>query len=140
MVCVSLSHNNDSCIFYFSFPFIYIEAGQVSHECESELVCRWTIDDKVPYFNAGIYLDNKRRIGKVDEILGKIHNIMFTIKMEPGVQSKSFQVNDLVFIGTDKVCKPRNGRRNIFLFVLVSFLFGRPLGGTVSLQSNPFSF
>ena len=75
----------------------------MSHECENELVCKWTLEDKVPYFNSGVYLDNKRRIGKVDEILGKIHNIMFTVKMEPGVQSKSFQPNDLVFVGTDKV-------------------------------------
>jgi H/ACA ribonucleoprotein complex subunit 1 len=46
-------------------PAEIVEAGQVAHECESELLCRWTLTDKVPYFNAGIYLENKRKIGKV---------------------------------------------------------------------------
>ena len=59
--------------------------------------------DKVPYFNAGVYLENKRKIGKVDEILGKVTQMYFTIKMDPGVVAKSFQPNDLVYIGTDKL-------------------------------------
>eukprot|EP00529_Nitzschia_sp_RCC80_P027820 CAMPEP_0113514360 /NCGR_PEP_ID=MMETSP0014_2-20120614/40364_1 /TAXON_ID=2857 /ORGANISM="Nitzschia sp." /LENGTH=248 /DNA_ID=CAMNT_0000410845 /DNA_START=61 /DNA_END=806 /DNA_ORIENTATION=- /assembly_acc=CAM_ASM_000159 len=84
-------------------PAEILEAGSVLHDCESELVCKWTVNDKVPYFNAGVYLENKRKIGKVDEILGKVAEIFFTIKMDPGIQSKSFQPNDLVYIGTDKL-------------------------------------
>lgn len=59
--------------------------------------------DKVPYFNAGVYLENKKKIGKVDEILGKINEVYFTVKMDPGVVAKSFQPKDLVYIGTDKL-------------------------------------
>jgi len=59
--------------------------------------------DKVPYFNAGIYLENKKKIGKVDEILGKINEVYFTVKMDPGVVAKSFQPKDSVYIGTDKL-------------------------------------
>ncbi|KAL7569104.1 hypothetical protein ACA910_016939 [Epithemia clementina (nom. ined.)] len=84
-------------------PAEIVEAGNVAHDCEGELVCRWSLPDKVPYFNAGMYLQNKQKIGKVDEILGKINEVFVTIKLEPGVQSKSFQPNDLVFIGTDKL-------------------------------------
>jgi H/ACA ribonucleoprotein complex subunit 1 len=84
-------------------PSEIIEAGTVVHDCESELVCRWTIADKVPYFNAGVFLENKRKIGKIDEILGPIAEIYFTIKMDQGVLSKSFQPNDSVYIGTDKI-------------------------------------
>eukprot|EP00532_Pseudo-nitzschia_australis_P013746 CAMPEP_0168224808 /NCGR_PEP_ID=MMETSP0140_2-20121125/12304_1 /TAXON_ID=44445 /ORGANISM="Pseudo-nitzschia australis, Strain 10249 10 AB" /LENGTH=220 /DNA_ID=CAMNT_0008155307 /DNA_START=147 /DNA_END=810 /DNA_ORIENTATION=+ len=84
-------------------PAEIVEIGQVLHDCESELVCRWTLDQKVPYFNAGVYLENKRKIGKVDEILGKVAEIFFTVKMDPGVLSKSFQPNDLMYIGTDKL-------------------------------------
>ena len=54
-------------------------------------------------FNAGVYLENKRKIGKVDEILGKVAAIFFTVKMEPGILSKSFQPNDLLYIGTEKL-------------------------------------
>ncbi|KAL3911256.1 MAG: hypothetical protein SGILL_007350 [Bacillariaceae sp.] len=84
-------------------PAEIVEAGSVMHDCESELVCRWTLDEKVPYFNAGVFLENKRKIGKVDEILGKVSETFFTVKMDPGVLSKSFQVNDIVYIGTDKL-------------------------------------
>lgn len=84
-------------------PAEIIEAGVVAHDCESELVCRWKVPEKVPYFNAGVYLENKRKIGKIDEILGKISDIYFTVKMDPGVLSKSFQSNDSVYIGTDKL-------------------------------------
>ena len=84
-------------------PAEIIEAGQVVHDCESELVCQWKVTDKVPYFNAGVFLENKRKIGKIDEILGPISQLYFTIKMDPGVLSKSFQPNDSVYIGTDKL-------------------------------------
>lgn len=61
------------------------------------------MSDKVPYFNAGIYLENKKKIGKVDEILGKINEVYITVKMDPGVVAKSFQPKDMVYIGTDKL-------------------------------------
>ena len=84
-------------------PAEIVEAGSVVHECESELVCLWNVNDKVPYFNAGVYLENKRKIGKVDEILGKVSEIYFTVKMDPGILAKSFQPKDLVYVGTDKL-------------------------------------
>ena len=31
---------------------------------------------QVPYFNAPIYLENKTQIGKVEEILGAINNVV----------------------------------------------------------------
>ena len=80
------------------------EIGKVLHECESELVCKLSqADTKIPYFNAGIYLENKKKIGKVDEIFGPINLVMFTIKMDPGIVAKSFQEEDLVYISPDKL-------------------------------------
>ena len=67
-------------------------------------MCKLTqSESKIPYFNAGIYLENKKKIGKVDEIFGPINLVMFTIKMDPGIIAKSFQEEDLVYIGTDKL-------------------------------------
>ena len=43
------------------------------HPCEGDLVCK-SSGDKVPYFNAPIYLENKSQVGKVDEIFGQISN------------------------------------------------------------------
>lgn len=39
------------------------------HACENEMVCKLTLDD-IPYFNAGIYLENKSKVGKVEDIFG----------------------------------------------------------------------
>jgi H/ACA ribonucleoprotein complex subunit 1 len=42
------------------------------HACEGEAVTKLT-NEKVPYFNAPIYLQNKTQIGKVEEIFGPIN-------------------------------------------------------------------
>jgi H/ACA ribonucleoprotein complex subunit 1 len=31
---------------------------------------------QIPYFNAPIYLENKTQIGKVEEILGSVNNVV----------------------------------------------------------------
>lgn len=54
---------------HFKIFVLYIEIGLYQHPCESQLVCKAT-NDMVPYFNAGVFLENKKQIGKVDEILG----------------------------------------------------------------------
>lgn len=57
----------------------------------------------MPYFNAPMYLQNKSSIGKVDEILGPINQVYFTIKPSEGVQATSFTEGDKVYIGGDKL-------------------------------------
>jgi len=50
-------------------PDFVVEVGQVMHECESEIICKVThSESKIPHFNAGIYLENKKKIGKIDEV------------------------------------------------------------------------
>jgi H/ACA ribonucleoprotein complex subunit 1 len=44
-------------------PEQVIQVGAFLHPCESELVCKST-QDKIPHFNAPIYLENKSKIGK----------------------------------------------------------------------------
>ncbi|KAJ2515123.1 H/ACA snoRNP pseudouridylase subunit [Coemansia sp. RSA 2049] len=83
-------------------PDSVLEAGAFMHSCEGEMVCQLT-NTKVPYFNAPIYLENKTQIGKVDEILGPINKVFFTVKMQEGVISDSFKVSDKVFIAPDKL-------------------------------------
>merc|ERR1711934_499683 len=58
--------------------------------------------DKIPYFNAPIYLENKEKIGKIDEILGSITNVMFSVKTDEGVQASSYQDGDKVYINPMK--------------------------------------
>ncbi|KAG8896825.1 H/ACA snoRNP pseudouridylase subunit [Tulasnella sp. 417] len=58
--------------------------------------------EKVPYFNAPIYLENKNQIGKVDEVLGPVNEVYFTVKMEQGMVASRFQKGDKVYIAGDK--------------------------------------
>ncbi|KAJ2374537.1 H/ACA snoRNP pseudouridylase subunit, partial [Coemansia sp. RSA 2611] len=76
--------------------------GKYMHACEGEMVCRST-SDKVPYFNAPIFLENKTQIGKVDEILGPINEVFFTVKLQDGVVADSFKSQDRVFIAPDRL-------------------------------------
>jgi H/ACA ribonucleoprotein complex subunit 1 len=58
------------------------------HACEGDMVCKST-NEKIPYFNAPIFLENKQQIGRVDEILGPINEV---------VPFPSFFFNILTFV------------------------------------------
>lgn len=80
-----------------------VEIGSFLHPVESEMLCSLTKPQSIPYFNAPIYLENKTQIGKIDEILGPINEVYFTVKMEGGMVASSFKKEDKVFIGGDKL-------------------------------------
>ncbi|CAI4051780.1 hypothetical protein SUVZ_15G2460 [Saccharomyces uvarum] len=83
-------------------PDTVLEMGAFVHPCEGDIVCR-SINTKVPYFNAPIYLENKTQVGKVDEILGPLNEVFFTIKCGDGVQATSFKEGDKFYIAADKL-------------------------------------
>ncbi|KAI9738212.1 MAG: H/ACA snoRNP pseudouridylase subunit [Cirrosporium novae-zelandiae] len=83
-------------------PATVLEMGTFVQACEGELVCE-SINPKIPYFNAPIYLENKTAIGKVDEILGPINQVYFTIKPQEGIVATSFKPGDKFYIGGDKL-------------------------------------
>merc|ERR1711977_496109 len=74
-------------------PDAVLEMGSYLHACEGEIVCE-SINTKIPYFNAPIYLQNKTQIGKVEEVLGPINSVYFTIKTNEGIQAASFKSGD----------------------------------------------
>ncbi|GAA6009268.1 hypothetical protein JCM11491_004251 [Sporobolomyces phaffii] len=84
-------------------PAEVVEIGTFMHAVEGEMLCASTLPSKVPYFNAPIYLPTKAAIGKVDEILGPINEVYFTIKPSAGIVATSFTAGDKVCIGTDKL-------------------------------------
>ncbi|KAL4881363.1 Gar1/Naf1 RNA binding region-domain-containing protein [Aspergillus karnatakaensis] len=83
-------------------PDQVLEMGTVMHACEGEMVCE-SINPKIPYFNAPIYLENKTPIGKVDEVLGPINQVYFTVKPQEGIVATSLKTGDKVYIGGDKL-------------------------------------
>lgn len=113
-------------------PATVLEMGKFIHACEGEMVVEST-NPKVPHFNAPIYLENKVRrfphyilsllcrrstfpptrshcshrpqtaVGKVDEVLGPINQVYFTIKPSEGIQATSFKYGDKFFIAGEKL-------------------------------------
>ena len=93
------------------------------HACEGEMVIEGILE-KVPYFNAPIYLENKTQIGKVEEIMGPIHKYLFSVKTSEGVKADSFKKDD-------KVC---------FRFVFLMYFGPRDhivFGVCVALSASP---
>jgi len=87
----------------FGPPDTVIEMGSFMHAVEDEMLCSSLNPEKVPWFNAPIYLQNKSVIGKVDEILGPINEMYFSVKMNEGMVASSFKKGDKVYIGGDKL-------------------------------------
>ncbi|KAJ0788284.1 putative H/ACA ribonucleoprotein complex, subunit Gar1/Naf1 [Helianthus annuus] len=73
----------------------YAEVSYFVHACEGDAAMKFT-NEKIPYFNALIYLQNKTQIGQVDEIFGPINesvNIFcgfFPVKMLEGIIATSY--------------------------------------------------
>ena len=45
------------------------------HSCEEDLICKCS-NEKIPYFNAPVFLKDKSQIGKVDDIFGPINEFV----------------------------------------------------------------
>lgn len=83
-------------------PESVIEVGVFLHPCESEMVCKST-QDKIPHFNAPIYLENKQKIGKVEEVLGPVNEVYFTVKLDAGINGGSYGPEQKFYISPDKL-------------------------------------
>ncbi|KAJ8366888.1 hypothetical protein AAFF_G00338400 [Aldrovandia affinis] len=73
-------------------PEYVVALGEFMHPCEDDIVCRCvTEENKVPYFNAPVYLENKEQIGKVDEIFGQLREFYFSVKLSENMKASSFK-------------------------------------------------
>lgn len=78
--------------------------GEFMHPCEDDLVCKCkTEENKVPYFNAPVYLDNKEQIGKVDEIFGQLRDFYFSVKLSENMRASSFKKMQKFYIDPAKL-------------------------------------
>ncbi|KAJ0014871.1 hypothetical protein Pint_20164 [Pistacia integerrima] len=83
-------------------PAEVVEVATFLHACEGDAVTKLT-NEKIPFFNAPIYLQNKTQIGKVDEIFGPINESYFSIKMMEGIVATSYNPGDKFFIDPGKL-------------------------------------
>ncbi|XP_067237206.1 H/ACA ribonucleoprotein complex subunit 1 [Chanodichthys erythropterus] len=76
----------------FGPPEYVVAVGEFMHPCEDDIVCKCvTEENKVPYFNAPVYLENKEQIGKVDEIFGQLRDFYFSVKLSENMKASSFK-------------------------------------------------
>ncbi|KAH9620495.1 hypothetical protein KSS87_019061 [Heliosperma pusillum] len=83
-------------------PSEVTEISTFVHACEGEAVTKLT-NEKVPYFNAPIYLQNMTQIGKVEEIFGPINESFFSVKMKEGIVATSYSPGDKFYIDPAKL-------------------------------------
>ncbi|KAK8937276.1 putative H/ACA ribonucleoprotein complex subunit 1-like protein 1 [Platanthera zijinensis] len=83
-------------------PSEVVEVSSFLHACEGDAVTKLT-HEKIPYFNAPIYLQNKTQIGKVDEIFGPINESYFSVKMMEGIIATSYSLGEKFYIDPAKL-------------------------------------
>ncbi|XP_038060117.1 H/ACA ribonucleoprotein complex subunit 1-like isoform X2 [Patiria miniata] len=83
-------------------PDEVVEIGAYLHPCQDDMVVKGT-HEKIPYFNAPIYLNNKEQIGKVDEIFGHLTEYYFSVKMSDNMKVSSFSKDQKLFIDPMKL-------------------------------------
>ncbi|KAL9269633.1 putative H/ACA ribonucleoprotein complex subunit 1-like protein [Drosera capensis] len=83
-------------------PAEVVEVSTFMHACEGDAVTKLT-NKKIPHFNAPIYLQNKTKIGKVDEIFGPINESCFSIKMMEGIVATSYTPGDKFYIDSTRL-------------------------------------
>lgn len=77
-------------------PSEVIEVGKVMHSAEEYIVVQNSLPDKVPIFNRGVYLENKQKVGIIDDVFGPINNFMFSVKCDTGIKPESFKSGSAV--------------------------------------------
>ena len=66
------------------------------HACEGDLVCKAT-NDKVPFTNAFIFNEQKAQIGKVDEVLGPMTEVVCFYHLLVYSSFSEFLFSNIVF-------------------------------------------
>ncbi|KNH05269.1 snoRNP protein GAR1 [Perkinsela sp. CCAP 1560/4] len=66
--------------------------GKFIHACEDKLIYQFVKSGMVPRFNSFVYTESKKKVGKVDEVLGATDRILFSVIPEVGILPESVRV------------------------------------------------
>lgn len=62
-----------------------------------------SISDKIPIPPSPIFLENKTRIGTIDEVYGVISQVFFSVKMQEGFPADKFSTGDRFYIDSRRL-------------------------------------
>ena len=104
-------------------PPEYVDVvAEFSHACEGLLICN-VVGGNVPLLMRSIYLQNKNKIGKVDDVFGPMSKPGLAIKPDEGVKAESFKAGDKLY------ADPQQTRDTKFFMPRPTFAKGaRPTG------------
>ena len=69
--------------------------AEFSHACEGLAIC-YVKGEKVPLLMRAVYLKDKKKIGKVDDVFGTVQKPGIAIQCEEGIKADSFKPGDKV--------------------------------------------
>jgi H/ACA ribonucleoprotein complex subunit 1 len=82
-------------------PNSVIPIGIVMHPCEEYIVLKNTYEGRVPKFNHPLYLENKTKIGVIDDVFGPIDQFMFSVKCDTGMKPTSFKEGQIIYMNPE---------------------------------------
>jgi len=97
-------------------PSYVIPYGTFLHKSENQIVVRCTDMGRFPKFNRGVYLENKAKVGSVDEIFGPLSAFYFSVKPAEGIKAESFKEGTVFYMSpedlltTDRFTRPQAPR------------------------------
>ncbi|XP_035777212.1 H/ACA ribonucleoprotein complex subunit 1-like [Anopheles albimanus] len=83
-------------------PKNIVPLGFYDYPCQEDLVAKVEIEN-VPFFNAPIYMEGEKQIGKVDEIFGHLKDFYVSIKLMDNMKPDGFQPKQKLFIDSAKL-------------------------------------
>ncbi|XP_040152631.1 probable H/ACA ribonucleoprotein complex subunit 1 [Anopheles arabiensis] len=83
-------------------PKNIIPLGYYDYPCQEDLVAKVEVEN-VPFFNAPIYMEGEKQIGKVDEIFGNLKDFYVSIKLNDNMKPDGFQQKQKLFIDSAKL-------------------------------------
>uniref|UniRef100_A0A182J7F5 H/ACA ribonucleoprotein complex subunit n=2 Tax=Anopheles atroparvus TaxID=41427 RepID=A0A182J7F5_ANOAO len=83
-------------------PKNLIPLGFYDYPCQEDLIAKVEVEN-VPFFNAPIYMEGEKQIGKVDEIFGNPKDFYVSIKLMENMKPDGFQSKQKLFIDSSKL-------------------------------------
>lgn len=77
------------------------EVGVVMHPVEEYILVKNELKDKVPIFGRPVYINDKKKIGMIDDVLGPINEFMFSVKTDTDIKPTSIKEGEKIYMNTE---------------------------------------
>ncbi len=71
------------------------------HPVEEFVLVKNTLKDKVPIFGRPVYINEKKKIGLIEDVLGPINEFMFSVKCDEGISPDSIKSGEKIFMNVE---------------------------------------